>query len=420
MRAFLWLLLSFFVSATTWVYVHRVLDRWEYHVNVEVGTLKAELGDLYSPWIGARELLLYKRNPYSPDVSHEIQMAFYGRVVTQASDISAQSAVDEQRFAYPVYVVFLMAPTANLTFAEVETWVPVVLALLTAIGVLLWFDIVHWFPPWPTIAALVLFVLSAPPIVQGLRLRQLGLVVGFLLALATWFVSRERPGFAGIVLALSTIKPQMVALPLVWFVCWAMSDWQKRWRLLAGFVTTLAALVGAGEVILPGWLHYFFEALRAYRKYTYRPPLLELTLGNTLGAILAGVAIVSLLAFAWKHRKEAGDSQQFTVVLAMFLVVTMLTMPLFPLFNQLLLILPVLIVLRDWAGLQPAARYCFIVILAWPSITSVVLLFLFSSGSYPSSHLPLLPSVATLLLPFVLPLLLVTRLTSSLSSGHRA
>ena len=409
MRSYLWLLLSLFVSGTTWLYVHRVLDPWEYHVNVEIGTLKAELGDLYSPWVGTRDLLLYKRNPYSPEVSHEIQMAFYGRILTQGPDISAQSAVDEQRFAYPVYVVFLMAPTVNLTFAEVQTWAPVVLALLTAIGVLLWFDTARWLPPWPITAAIILFVLSAPPIVQGLRLRQLGLGVGFLLALATWCVSRNRLGAAGVVLALSTVKPQMVLLPLVWFLCWAVGDWRKRWRLLAGFAATLAALIGAGELVLPGWLRYFFEGLQAYRKYTYHPPLLELALGNRLGEVFAGAVIVTLLALAWKNRKEAGDSQSFTMVLAMFLSGSLLTLPLFPLFNQLLLILPMIILLRDWASLRPAARYIFIAILAWPSIASVALLLLISPGSYPSTQIFLLPSVAILFLPFILPFLLVSR-----------
>ena len=409
MRAFLWLLLSLFVSATTWLYLHRVLIPWEHHVNVEIGTMKAELGDLYSPWVGARDLLLYARNPYSAAVSHEIQMAFYGRVVTQEPEISAQDAVDEQRFAYPVYVVFLMAPTVNLSFVEVESWAPVVLALLTVIAVLLWFDTVRWCPSWPTAAAVFLFVLSTPPIIQGLRLRQLGLVVGFLLALATWCVSKNRLATAGVLLAVSTIKPQMVALPMVWFVCWVMGDWQKRWRLLAGFVATLAALIGAGEVILPGWLHYFFEGLRAYRQYAYRPPLLELALGNTLGEILSGTVIVGILAFAWKNRKEAGDSPQFTMVLATFLIASLLTMPLYPLFNQLLLVLPVIIILHDWASLRLPARYAFIAILAWPSIASLALLLLFSRGSYPSGLMPLLPPVGALILPFILPLLLVSR-----------
>ena len=196
---------------------------------------------------------------------------------------------------------------------------------------------------------------------------------------------------------------------MVWFVCWVIGDWQKRWRLLAGFAATLAALIGAGEVILPGWLHYFFEGLRAYRQYAYRPPLLELALGNTLGEILSGAVIVGILAFAWKNRKEAGDSPQFTMVLATFLIASLLTMPLYPLFNQLLLVLPVIIILHDWASLRPPARYAFIAILAWPPITSLTLLLLFPPSSYPSGLMPLLPAVGTLILPFILPLLLVSR-----------
>jgi hypothetical protein len=409
MKAFFWLLLSLFVSGTAWLYVNRVLGPWEHHVNVEIGTMKAELGDLYSPWVGTRDLLLYGRNPYSPDVSHDIQMAFYGRIVTQRPDVSAETAVDEQRFAYPVYVTLLLAPTAHLSFIQVQTWAPVILALLTAIGLLLWFDTLRWLPSWPIMAAVLLFVLSTPPLVQGLRLRQLGLVVGFLLALAAWCVSRNRLAAAGVVLALSSIKPQMVALPLLWFACWAMGDWRKRWPLPAGFVATLAALTGAGELILPGWVRYFFEGLQAYRKYTYRPPLLELALGNRLGEILAAAVLVGLLALAWQNRKAAGDSPQFTRMLAMFLIAAMFTMPLLPLFNQLLLILPAMLVLRDWASLRPPARYLFIAILGWPSIASLALLVKFPHGSYSSSRIPLLPSVVTLFLPFLLPFLLTSR-----------
>ena len=126
-------------------------------------------------------------------------------------------------------------------------------------------------------------------------------------------------------------------------------------------------------------------------------------------ALVIFAVIVGILAFAWKNRKEAGDSPQFTLVMATFLVASLLTMPLYPLFNQLLLILPVMIVLRDWASLRTAARYTFIAILGWPSIMSLALLLLFSRGSYPPGLMPLLPAVAILTLPFILPLLLVSR-----------
>jgi hypothetical protein len=201
----------------------------------------------------------------------------------------------------------------------------------------------------------------------------------------------------------------MVVLPLGWFVCWAAGDLQKRWALLAGFIATLATLMGASELVLPGWLRYFFAGLEAYRKYAHHPPLFELALGARLGEILAGAVLVGLLAIAWQNRKEAGDSRQFTMMLAMFLTATMLTLPLLPLFNQLLLILPSLIVLRDWASLRTPSRYIFIAILAWPSIASIALLLLFVLGSHPSTRLPLLPSMLAFFFPFILPFLLVRR-----------
>jgi hypothetical protein len=416
-----WLLLSLLVASATWLYVHRILMPWEHHVNIEIDKMKADLGDLYAPWIGARDLLLYGRNPYSPEVSHEIQTAFYGHIITQEPDGSVQTDVDEQRFAYPVYVVFPLAPTVHFTFDQVQTWAPAILAILTAVGVLLWFDILHWSPGWPTVAAVLVFILSTPPIVQGLRLRQLGLGIGFLLALAAWCVSRNRLAAAGVVLAVATIKPQMLVLPLAWFLCWAVGDLRKRWRLPACFIATLAALMGAGELVLPGWLHYFFAGLQAYRQYAHHPPLFELALGTRLGEILAGAVLVGLLAVAWHNRKDAGDSPQFTMTLAMFLAATMLTMPLLPLFNQLLLILPSLIVVRDWANLRTPSRYIFVAILAWPSIASVALLLFFVPASHPPTRLPFLPSLVTFFFPFILPLVLMssrrTRIPAPIRDG---
>ncbi len=43
-------------------------------------------------------------------------MAYYGHIVTPEE--SNRRVVDEQRFAYPIYVVFLMAPTIYMDFAQ--------------------------------------------------------------------------------------------------------------------------------------------------------------------------------------------------------------------------------------------------------------------------------------------------------------
>src|ERR1700720_607599 len=124
MRIRVWLLLSFFTTATAWFYAVRVLGPWDQYIGEVHDGVKAQLGDLYPRWLGTRELLLRGRNPYGPEVSHEIQMAYYGRIVDQENPGAGHKIIDEQRFAYPVYVVFLMAPAMYASFAEVQRWAP--------------------------------------------------------------------------------------------------------------------------------------------------------------------------------------------------------------------------------------------------------------------------------------------------------
>src|SRR5207244_5689954 len=111
--------------------------------------------------------------------------------ITQKYGDPGVKLIDEQRFVYPVYVVFLLAPTIRADFAQLRFWTPVLLVVLTAISVLLWLDVLRWRPSWMVTVALVLFVLCSPQIVQGVEHSQLALAVGFLLALSAWCVVRN-------------------------------------------------------------------------------------------------------------------------------------------------------------------------------------------------------------------------------------
>jgi hypothetical protein len=404
----LWLLLSLLASATSSLYMSRVLLPWEFYIDVQHGKLKAEMGDLYPRWVGTRELLLHRRNPYGPEVSHEIQMAFYGHVIDQQYGEPGVEVVDEQRFVYPLYVVFLLAPMVYLSFSQVQMCALVLFAVVTAISVPLWLDLLRWRPHRTLTTAIVLFVLSSPQIVQGLRLRQIGLVVVFLLALSAWCIARNHLALAGVLLAVSTVKPQMAVLPLVWFLVWGISAWPRRWPLLAGFGVTLATLVALGELILPGWPGYFVDGLIAYRKYFPTTSLLCLALGNWVGGAFSGIAILALLTLAWRNRKVDAASPDFIQTLSAFFVAASLVLPLFQPFNQVLLLLPALMVVRDWDLLPRLGRRSFFIVVAWPWIASLVLL-LFPPRVDSTNRLPLLPSVLVLFVPFFLLMLLLTR-----------
>ena len=170
----------------------------------------------------------------------------------------------------------------------------------------------------------------------------------------------------------------------------------------------MVVLIAAGELLLPGWPGYFFAGLTAYRKYAMPTSALRVTLGDTLGDILAGVIVLGLLAFAWRHRKEAGNSRQFASILAIFFMCALLAFPLFTPFNQVLLILPAILLLQDWKTLPRLSRLVFVLLLIWPCIISLALL-LFPPSTSSRGQLPLLPSLLVPFLPFILPLLLTTR-----------
>jgi Glycosyltransferase family 87 len=408
MKVRLWLLLSIFAAGISSLYVHRILGPWSGHNRLENGFVIAQISDLYSPWVGTRELLLQRRNPYGPEVSHEIQMFFYGHVINQTYAKPDVQVVNEQRFAYPIYEVFLTAPFVYADFADVQRWAPLALGSVIALNILFCLSLLHWHVRWEAVAAMILFVLSSPQIVQGLRLHQLATVVACLLTAGAWCIGRNHLATAGALFAFSTIKPQMGLLPLCWFAVWAAGDWRRRWRLPASFTATLAALFAAGELLLPGWLGFFLAGLAAYRRYALPTSVLRKVLGDGAGEILGALIVVAILVFAWRNRHVQRDSPQFVFILAAFFMATVLTFPLFTPFNQVLLILPAMLLIQDWKSLPRFSRLVFIVSVSWPWIVSLVLL-LFRPRLDSPNRLPLLPSVLVLFFPLLLPLLLMTR-----------
>ena len=90
-----------------WFYVIEIL-RAHQIVEAQAKQIpRGNLSDLYPRWLGARELLLRHRNPYSRELSMEIEEGYYGRRLDASRPNDPR---DQQSFAYPVYVVFLLAP----------------------------------------------------------------------------------------------------------------------------------------------------------------------------------------------------------------------------------------------------------------------------------------------------------------------
>ncbi len=337
-----------------WFYVDRILVSYQVADAAAHHRPRGNLSDLYPRWLGARELLLHGRNPYSDDLTIEIEKGYYGRALDPAR---ADDPKDRQGFAYPVYVVFVLAPLIGLPFHEVQIFFHWLLLVVTAGSVWLWLKALRWKLPWLAMAAAMALTLGSVPGVQGIKLQQLSLLVAGLLAAAAACIASGYLFCGGALLALATIKPQLAWLFVGWLLVWAVSDWRARRRLVFGFGLVMVVLLGGAEIVLPGWLRMFMAALGQYHRYTQNQSVLDqLVPWGFAGKILAAAAVIGCAFFLWRVRRKAGDAVEFGEAVALVMALTVLVVPMYAPYNQVLLVPAILVLVRDRAMFLSRSR----------------------------------------------------------------
>jgi Glycosyltransferase family 87 len=342
-------LLALLCTGSTWFYVQRVLAPHQRAEAAAHGWPRGNLSDLYPRWLGARELLLHHRDPYSAELTREIQSGYYGRPLDPGRP---EDPKDQQRFAYPVYVVFLMAPTLGLSFPAAQTCFRWVFVLLTLVSVPLWLRTVRWRPSMAVISILVILTFGSFGVVQGIKLQQLSLVVNGIMAASAAALVAGHFALAGSLLAVATFKPQL-ALPMAgWLALWAVSDWRRRQGFVWSFAGTIAVLLAGSEYVLPGWMGRFRDAVSAYREYTQGAnSLLEVLTTPLIGKMLVAASVVIVAVVGWRLRRTAHDSVAFSVMLALVLAATVVIVPSFAPYNQVLLLPAVFLIATLWRDL---------------------------------------------------------------------
>jgi len=332
--------------------------------------------DLYARWMGTRELLLHGRDPYAADVTREIQTGFYGRPLdpTNPSDPTAQES-----FAYPLYVVFMLAPFATLPFQVVQAIFRVLLLAALAASVPLWMIALRFRPGWRLTLSAMVLTLSTYAAVLEWHQQNLAAVVVFLLAAAAACIPHNWLGLSGLLLALATIKPELAGFTVLWFLLWALAKWDHRKRLILSFVGTMAGLLIASEYVLRHWIGKFVDALWQYSLHDADPSVLQAMLPSSLAKLGAAVLLIFLAWSCLRWRKALPDTPPFDWTLAVVASVTLTVIPKLAAYNQPLLIPPLLVLLayREmiWkAGSMPRAlaRAAFLCLL-WPWGTALIL-----------------------------------------------
>ena len=338
------LLLALVMASGMWLYVLFVLIPHQKFQDEMGQGLRGNLSDLYPRWLGARELLVHHRDPYTAEITREIQIGYYGRPLdpTRKND-----PIDQQGFAYPIYVVLMLAPTVTLPFPTVHRIVFWLFVVLTTMSVPLWLGTLRWRLSRAETVIAILLTLGCFPAIQGLRLQQLTVLVVALIAGSMYAITHQRFVLAGILLAMASIKPQLVFLLILWLCIWSLGNWRERQRVLWSFVISMAVLVVAGELLLPGWISEFRAAVKDYYRYTGGgSSLLNGVLPPLWARIASIVLVVMVLVFAWRNRRATEETPAFQWLLCFTLATTLVVIPMFAPYNQLLLLPGVMMALR--------------------------------------------------------------------------
>jgi hypothetical protein len=297
--------------------------------------------DFYVPWRAAQVWLQEGLDPYSPETTLRIQMGLFGRPQPPGEH--------QYAFAYPLYALLPIAPLTVLPYAWAEAvWLVALQAAAVVIAVLA-LRIYGWRASPLLLACWVLWFLAFYPTTRALFLGQWALPVAAFLAAGLWALRKNRDGWAGMFLALTTIKPQMILLTLPWLLWWAM--WRSRWRIWLGFALTLATLMAVTLLLIPNWPLRFLRSLGEYEAYTAIGSPLRILANSAweAGAPLietAGIALLGgyVLFYAWRYRRSTGRAADW--VTGLTLVVTSLVAPRTATTNQVVLVLPLAFALR--------------------------------------------------------------------------
>ena len=370
--------------------------------------------DFYQVWLTSREALRERRDPYSAEMTLEIQKGLFGRPLDPHL---STDPLDRRAFPYPAYTLLLFWPADEIPFSVVRVAVVALLAALTLASVFLWLRALAWRPTWKWCAVILLLVLCSYPVLEGLYAGQVGLLVAFMLAASILAMQRGRLLLAGILMALTTIKPQATLLAIFYLVLWSLCDWRKRGRYCVGFFSTLLLLFATSLAVWPHWIYSWTHALVAYHRYT-TPVLVSEVLTSHLppGAVgpatlilTAGLMIVAVV-IAWRNSSASPDSHEFSTTLSLLLAITVITLlPGQAVYDHVILLPGILLLARRWrmfssSPILKALLATGTAILLWPWLASLIVILLrplLTDDQFYSTPVLSLPIRTAAVFPFV-------------------
>jgi hypothetical protein len=198
--------------------------------------------DFYAIWSGAR-LVAAGIDPYD-----EVRWC----AETDAVSIDARDASGEivckVRYAYPLWTAVLLLPLGVLPLAWASSlWLTVSIAATLGAIALAWRAVGGTTRGAPLLAAVTL---GSQPFWLMMAGGQISGVLALGVALSAYATSR-REGWSGATLAISALKPNVLALAVAAVVVQAAT--LRAWAFLGGAILALLALFAVSLPVRPGW-----------------------------------------------------------------------------------------------------------------------------------------------------------------------
>lgn len=211
--------------------------------------------DIYLRWEAARALW-QGQSPYSSEVTTRSDLDIYGR--PRESDEIAYEFYD------PAYAAVVLLPITLVPLEWVGTvWSALGLAVLITLLMLWSLQLKPPLKPWLWGLVLISGLLFRPAIMTILNGQYSLFIVGCA-AVSWWLIVQKKDLPAGIILAVSTIKPSIFLFVPIVIMLWALR-W-KRWSIISGFVGALATLSIVTLVKIGWWVPDFLSSLSAYNQ----------------------------------------------------------------------------------------------------------------------------------------------------------
>jgi len=295
---------------------------------VSLPSAKIEIGkgDFIAYW-SASHLLSQGKNPY---------------------DVPALLSVEReigwtQEYPYmawnPPWLHLLLLPYARLPFTKaVSLWLITNIALIYICSVSLWrlFSTEKGQRVW-WVAPLVAFAFV--PTLVTLTTGQVSTLVLLGIVGSVFFITRGRDSLGGLMLFLTTIKPQLVYLFLPVAFLWLAIE--RRWKPFITFGVTLLAALSFLFWRLPSWLDPYLTTMRS-PLLKWESPTIGGVMSHYLGADLGkylGIIVLPVVLYLILRNKERLDIRTTT---SMILLLSLPTSIFGWSYDQVILIFPLM------------------------------------------------------------------------------